>query len=84
MQRIRDVYFFVETLLEKFEAHSGNDGKTPKMEAILGKNGAVPGFTGVQITKHTGFCVRGLAALIATILQRMIEIDSAREGRNVI
>jgi len=37
MQRIRDIYFFVDTLIEKFQAHTGNNGKTAEMEPILGK-----------------------------------------------
>src|SRR6266511_3347204 len=84
MQRIRDVYFLVDALLKEFQAHPGNDGKTSEMKAILGKNGAVPGFTGVQITKHTGLCVRRLTTFIATVLQRMIKIDTAGKGRDVV
>src|SRR6266550_3933808 len=83
MQGIRDVYIFVGTLIEKFEAHPRNDGKTPKMEAIFGKNSAVPRFAGVQITKRTMLCIRRLTALIATILQRMIKIDTAGNGGDV-
>src|SRR4026207_1073463 len=83
MQGIRDVYFFVDTLLQEFEAHPGNDGKTPKMETILGKKSTVPRFAGVQITKRTMLCAGRLTALIATILQRMIKIDTAGNGGDV-
>src|SRR5262245_40276630 len=84
MQRIRDVYFFIDTLLEEFQAHPGNNGKTSKMEPILGKDGTVPRFTGVQVTKHTMLCVRGLTAFVATVLQRVIEIDAAGNGGDVV
>ena len=84
MQRIRDIYFFVDTLIEKFQAHAGNNGKTAEMEPILGKNGTVPCFAGVQITKHTMLCVRRLTAFVAPVLQRVIEIDAAGKRRDVV
>src|SRR5206468_11755441 len=84
MQGIRDVYFFIDTLLEEFQAHSGNDGETPKMEAILGKDSTVPRFTGVQITKRSMLCVRRLTAFIVSILQRMIKINTACNSRDVV
>src|SRR6266496_221831 len=84
MQGIRDVYFFINTMLQEFEAHTRNDGKTSEMEAILSKDGPVPRFTGVQITKRTMLCARRLTSLIATILQRMIKIDTAGNGRDVV
>src|SRR4029453_12302380 len=83
MQRIRDVDFLVDTLLKKFQAHPGNDGKTPEMEAVFGKDRAVPSFTGVEIPKHAVFCVRRLTTFIATVLQCMIKIDTAGNGRDV-
>src|SRR5438094_1645163 len=83
MQGIRDVYFFIDTLLEEFRAHSGNDGETPKMEAILGKDSTVPRFTGVQITKRALLCVRRLTAFVTAILQGVIKIDTAGDGRDV-
>src|SRR3954471_14747895 len=83
MQGIRDVYLFTDTLLQEFQAHPGNDGKTSEFEPVLGKDSTVPRFTGVQITKLTMLCVRRLTSLIATILQRMIKIDTAGNGRDV-
>src|SRR5918996_643041 len=84
MQGIRDVYFLVDALLKKFQAHSRNDGKTPKFEPILGKEGTVPRFAGVQIPKRTVLCVRGLTAFVSPVLQCVIEIDAAGNGRDVV
>src|SRR6187200_2113471 len=83
MQRIRDVYFFTDALLQEFQAHPGNDGKTSKFEPVLRKDRAVPRFTGVQITKLTMLRIRRFTSLIATILQRMIKIDTGGNGRNI-
>ena len=38
-----------DTLIEKFQPHSRNDGQTPEFEPVLGKNRAVPSLTRVQI-----------------------------------
>src|SRR4029453_8343543 len=84
MQRIRDVYFLVDTLLKKFQAHPGNDGKTSEMKAVFGKDSAVPCFTSVQITKHTVLGVRRRTAFVTPVLQRVIEIDATGNGRDVV
>src|SRR5215470_12131167 len=84
MQGIRDVHFFVDTLLKKFQTHPGNDRKTSKVEAILGEDSAVPCFTGVQITKHAMLCVRRGTAFVTSVLQRVVEIDAAGNGRDVV
>jgi hypothetical protein len=83
MQGIRDVYFFTDVLLEEFQTHPGNHGKTSEFEPVLGKDSAVPRFTCVQITKRTMLCVRSFTSLIATILQRMIKIDTTGNSRDV-
>jgi hypothetical protein len=44
MQGIRDVYFFADTLLQEFQAHPGNDGKTSEFEPVLGEKKHRPTF----------------------------------------
>src|SRR4029453_1811669 len=78
------VQLLVDTLIEKFQPHPGNDGQTPKMEAILGKNGAVPCFAGVQITQPATLCIGCFTALVGPVLQRVIEVDTAGNGRDVV
>src|SRR5262249_46066799 len=84
MQWIRDIHFFIDTLLQEFQAHAGNNGKTPKMEAILSKDSTVPSFTGVEIPKHAMLCVRCLTPFVTPVLPRVIEIDAAGNGRDVV
>ncbi len=83
MQGIRDVYFFINTLLQEFEAHPRDDGKTSKMETILSKDGPVPCFASIQITKCAVFRVRRVPAFIAAILKCVVEIDAVGKGRDV-
>src|SRR4030095_1131338 len=84
MQGIRDVYFFIDALIEKFQAHPGNDGEPPEFEPILGRDRTVPSYTGVQITKRAVLCVWRLTTFITTILQRMIKIDAAGNSGDIV
>src|SRR4029453_12508556 len=84
MQRIRNVYFFISALVEEFQAHPGNNGKTPEMDPIFSKDSAIPCFTRVQITKDTLFCLGRKTAFVAAVLQRVIEIDAAGDGGDVV
>src|SRR5436190_5138203 len=81
--RFREIEVFSNALIKKFEAHSGNDRKSPEMEAVLGKDCTVPRFTGVQITKRALLCVRRLTAFVTAILQGVIKIETAGDGRDV-
>src|SRR5512132_1498381 len=54
------------------------------MEAILGKNGAVPCFAGVQITQPATLCIGCFTTLVGPVLQRVIEVDTAGNGRDVV
>ena len=78
------VQLLVDTLIEKFQPHPGNDGQTPELEPVLGKNSAVPSFTGVQIAQHATLCIGCFTALVGPVLQRVIEVDTAGNGRDVV
>src|SRR4030095_504630 len=87
-QRLADrslvaVEVLLQALIEEFQAHPGNDRESAIVEAVLRKNGAVPGLSGVEIAERAGSGVGSDAALVAAILLRVIEIQAAREGRLV-
>src|SRR5262249_38688346 len=54
---LREVEFFINALVKKFEAHAGNDGESPEMEAVLSKDRTVPRLAGVEVAEHPAFCV---------------------------
>src|SRR4029077_11047483 len=54
------------------------------MEAVFGKDRAVPRFASVQITKHAALRIRRKSTLVGPVLQRVIEVDTAGNGRDVV
>ena len=80
---LRKVDLFIQARVDQLHPEARHDRETTKVETVLGEDGEIRRFALAQIAQHAVVGERRVAALVGALLERVVKINTAREGRSI-